>query len=150
MSRLTSPTGVPISHAVGTQSGQGYHAHLNAMVLYLRERMFAHGGRIEHLHAIFLDGDHNFLADRRIGSGDATRLALRMRTLFATALQLGSRALIVVHNHPSGDCRPSARDIASTRRIAAIAAALDIELLDHLIITPDHAYSIRAGGTLRW
>lgn len=139
---------MPIRPAVGTQSGQGYHAHLNAMLLHLRERMFTHGGRIEHLHAIFLDADHGFLADRQIGSGDAAGLALRMRTLFATALQLGSRALIVAHNHPSGDCRPSARDIVTTRRMAAIAAALDIELLDHLIITPNRAYSIRAGCAL--
>lgn len=120
------------------------------MLLYLRERIFAHGGGIEHLHAIFLDADHNFLADRRIGSGDVAGLALRMRTLFAMALQLGSHALIVVHNHPSGDCHPSACDIAATGRMAAIAAALDIELLDHLIITPDRAYSIRAGAALRW
>lgn len=148
MIRNTLPTGAPVPLVTGTRSGQRDHAHLNAMLLHLRERMFAHGGRIEHLHAIFLDADRGFLADRRIGSGDTAGMALRMRALFAMALKYGSRSLIVAHNHPSGDCRPSARDIAATRRMAAIAAALDIELLDHLIITPDSAYSMRAGRAL--
>lgn len=142
------PTGVPAPSKAGTQSGQRDHMHLNAMLLYLREQVFAHGGGVEHLHAIFLDADRGFLADRRIGSGDGTGLALRMRALFTMALQIGSRSLIIAHNHPSGDCRPSANDIAATRRMAAIAAALDIELLDHLIITPDRAYSMRVGRAL--
>lgn len=142
---LAPHTGVPDPFATGTQRD---HAHLNAMLLYLREKTLAHSGEAEHLHAIFLGVNRCFLSDRRVASGDAARLALRMRALFATALQLGSRSLIVAHNHPSGHCRPSAGDIAATRRMAAIAAALDIELLDHLIITPDRAYSMRAGGAL--
>ncbi|KUO54003.1 MAG: hypothetical protein APF82_08310 [Sphingomonadales bacterium BRH_c42] len=146
--RLAIPAGVPTPSTAGTQSGQRNHMHLNAMLLYLREQIFAHGGGNEHLHAIFLDADRGFLADRRIVSGNGTALALRMRALFTMALQIGSRSLIVAHNHPSGDCRPSVHDIAATRRMAAIAAALDIELLDHIIITPDRAYSMRAGGDL--
>ena len=123
-------------------------ARLNAMLLYLRDRFFDSDNAVEHLHAIFLDADRGFLADRRIGSGGRAGMALRMRALFAAALQLGSRSMIVVHNHPSGDCRPSSSDIAATKRMAAVAAALDIELLDHLIITPDRAYSMRAGSAL--
>lgn len=142
----------PISHPAPdpdlAQISLQERARLNAILLYLRDRIYAEGSEVEHLHAVFLGADRQYLADRCIGSGHRSGLALRMRSLFALALQLGSRSLIVAHNHPSGDCRPSPGDIAATRRMAAVAQALDIKLLDHLIITPDRAYSMRAGGAL--
>ena len=61
---------------------------------------------------------------------------------------MGARGLIVAHNHPSGDCRPSRSDILATHRLKEVAIALDIELIDHLILTENAVYSMRAGGDL--
>ena len=64
------------------------------------------------------------------------------------ALRLDARGIILAHNHPSGECRPSGCDIAATHQLAAVASALDIELIDHLIFTHEAVYSMRAGGLL--
>ena len=64
------------------------------------------------------------------------------------ALALGAAGFVLAHNHPSGDCRPSADDLAGTRQIAGIAEALELTLIDHLIVTRRCVYSMRAGGCL--
>jgi DNA repair protein RadC len=71
-----------------------------------------------------------------------------MRDVFAEALRLGASGMILAHNHPSGECRPSDNDIAATRRLAEVALALDVALIDHLIFTHEAVYSMRAGGLL--
>ncbi|MGN6495755.1 MAG: JAB domain-containing protein, partial [Tsuneonella sp.] len=55
---------------------------------------------------------------------------------------------LLAHNHPSGDCRPSEEDVAATRHLAAVGAALELELVDHVIVTRHRALSLRAGGYL--
>lgn len=75
-------------------------------------------------------------------------LSVRMRENFGEALRLDARELILAHNHPSGQCRPSSCDMTATRRLAEVARALDIVLIDHLILTDEAVYSMRAGGLL--
>ncbi|MEP5938061.1 MAG: JAB domain-containing protein [Erythrobacter sp.] len=118
------------------------------VIVYLRDLFAMSNPRREHFHAIFLDRSGHYLDDYTLQIGDAASLSIRMRELFSHALQLDARGLVIAHNHPSGHCQPSARDIASTREIVKFAKAVDIALLDHLIITPTRAYSMRAGGLL--
>ena len=73
---------------------------------------------------------------------------LRLRELFARGLSLGADGMIMAHNHPSGDCRPSSCDIEATLRIAELGKSLEIELIDHLIFTQKSVYSMRWGGEL--
>jgi DNA repair protein RadC len=80
--------------------------------------------------------------------GGLNVLFLRMRENFGEALRLDAHGLILAHNHPSGHCRPSSCDIIATRRLAEVARALDIVLIDHLILTDEAVYSMRAGGLL--
>jgi DNA repair protein RadC len=70
------------------------------------------------------------------------------REVVKRALELGASALILVHNHPSGDSTPSRTDIAMTREIAAAAKALKIELHDHLVIGRGNHSSFKALGLL--
>ncbi|GMN02119.1 JAB domain-containing protein [Erythrobacter sp. MTPC3] len=119
-----------------------------AMVKYLRNIVLRHGVWCEHFHAVFLDDQSRFLSDAGLGMGGQTALSLRMRELFGRALAVNASGLLIAHNHPSGDCKPSAHDIASTHRLIEIGKALDIELVDHLIITQRSVYSMRAGGDL--
>ncbi|KPP89484.1 JAB domain-containing protein [Erythrobacter sp. HL-111] len=123
-------------------------AHVAALIDHLRRSLIAAEGEEERFHAIFLDRSNAYLGDAGFGRGCGQALVLRMRCVFSRALELGTAGIVVAHNHPSGDCRPSATDIAATRRLGAVGAALDIELLDHLVITRRSVFSMRAGGLL--
>lgn len=119
-----------------------------AMIGYLRGIVLAPPAHRERGHAVFLDRRSAWLGDAPCGIGTMTTLTLRIRALLAEALRLDAAGIILAHSHPSGHCRPSGCDIAATRRLAEVAAALDIALIDHLIFTTDAVYSMRAGGLL--
>lgn len=102
----------------------------------------------ERFHVIFLDPRRAFLDDCVMAGGSSLHLPVRLRDLFSRALQIGAGGLILAHNHPSGDCRPSSNDIAATKRMIEIGEALEIAILDHLILTREKVYSMRAGGKL--
>ncbi len=111
---------------------------------YLRSRLG--GGTTERLHVIYGDAARGYLADETIVAGRPTRIEARLRPLIEHALSLGAAGFLLAHNHPSGICRPSADDIVGTRRIREIAAVLELELIDHLIVTRRSIYSMRTGG----
>jgi DNA repair protein RadC len=119
-----------------------------ALVAYLRGVVLAPPVVHERGHAIFLDAGSNWIGDAPCGIGTMTTLSLRMRALLGEALRHDAAGIILAHSHPSGHCRPSGCDIAATRRLAEVARALDIALVDHLIFTTDAVYSMRAGGLL--
>lgn len=119
-----------------------------AMIAYLRGILLAPPVRYERSHAIFVDAKRSWLGDAPCGIGTMGVLTLRMRALLGDALRHDAAGIILAHSHPSGHCRPSGCDIAATRRLAEVAGALDIKLVDHLIFTPDAVYSMRAGGLL--
>lgn len=119
-----------------------------AMIAYLRSLVLAPPAQYERGHAIFVDRHSAWLGDAPCGIGTMTTIAIRMRVLLGEALRLDAAGIILAHSHPSGHCRPSGCDIAATRRLADVARALDIALIDHLIFTTDAVYSMRAGGLL--
>jgi len=119
-----------------------------AMINYLRSMVLRPGRYSEQFHATFFDEEHTFLGDAPLGEGGGSTLSIRIREVLGRALELDAYGIILAHNHPSGQCRPSARDIEATQRLKHIAKALDVTLLDHLIFTHDAVYSMRAGGQL--
>ena len=125
------------------------HSHfIRSRIDFLRSAVLAPNGGKERFHAMFFDLAGLFARDERFGVGEQSKLHLPLRSLFTSALAHGARGMIVAHNHPSGDCRPSSRDETATARIAQIANALGIELIDHLIVTPRAVFSMRAGECL--
>jgi DNA repair protein RadC len=80
------------------------------------------------------------------GEADLTRIPLR--EIVADSLRLDARALILAHNHPSGDPRPSALDIDATSRLAGLGALIGLRLADHLIFARTGWTSFRAAGLL--
>lgn len=118
------------------------------MIGSLRKIVLAPPATRERGHAIFVDAHQAWLGHVAFGMGNMSTLSLRMRGLFGDGLRLRATGIILAHNHPSGLCRPSACDIAATRRLQDIGRALDIALIDHLIFTADAVYSMRAGGLL--
>jgi len=118
------------------------------IVGYIRARLLRPGEKRENIHAIFLDAQRRFLGEAHLPGESIGTFRIRLRDILAKALDCGAEGMIMAHNHPSGYCHPSRQDIEATRKLSKIARALDIELVDHLIITHDSAYSMRLGGKL--
>jgi DNA repair protein RadC len=81
-------------------------------------------------------------------SGQPADVGLPVRDILADALRLGSAAVIVAHNHPSGDARPSDADYRATRKLARAGEAIDLAVLDHLIFADLDCSSMRRMGLL--
>src|SRR3546814_8020610 len=90
---------------------------------------------IEVLRILFLDGARRLLADEQLQHGTLAQLAIYPRTIFRRALELNAAAIILIHNHPSGDARPSDEDIAVTRKLDQIGRALAVEIFEHIVVT---------------
>lgn len=108
-------------------------------------RLAATGG--EQLAVAYLDDAGNLLA-LDVGAAVAASVALPIRAIIARTLTLDAVGLVLAHNHPSGDPRPSMADIAATRRLARACEALDIRLHDHLIFAGMDCTSFRLEGLL--
>ena len=80
--------------------------------------------------------------------GDETGVEFPLREIIVDAAQHGSAGLVLAHNHPSGDARPSDSDCRATRRLAAAAEALDCTVLDHLVFAGTECASFRRMGLL--
>lgn len=88
----------------------------------------------EHMIATFLDEDYRILGTNLISTGTLNASIVHPRDVFRDALALNSSYFLLAHNHPSGDLRPSGEDINITRRIRAAGQALNIKLVDHIIV----------------
>ncbi|WP_434616648.1 RadC family protein [Tabrizicola sp. M-4] len=98
----------------------------------------------EHFRILFLDRKNVLIADEEQAKGTVDHVPVYPREVVKRALELGSSAVILVHNHPSGDPTPSAADIDMTRQVARACAVLGITLHDHLIIGKDREVSLRS------
>lgn len=98
----------------------------------------------EHFRILFLDRKNVLIADEEQAKGTVDHVPVYPREVVKRALELGSSALILVHNHPSGDPTPSTADIDMTRQIAQACNVLGIALHDHLIIGKNREVSLRA------
>jgi len=115
------------------------------------EQLYAElGGRgREMLYALYLNRRKALVGARLLTAGNEAHTIVDPRQVFRPAVRSGACAVIVAHNHPSGDPSPSAQDLAVTRRLAEAGALLGIELLDHLIIGAGTYTSLAEQGLLR-
>ena len=97
---------------------------------------------------LFLDTKNALIADEAQGDGTVNRLAVFPREVVKRALDLGASAIILAHNHPSGDPTPSDVDISTTRAIIDAAAPLGIAVHDHIVVSRSRHTSLRASGLL--
>jgi DNA repair protein RadC len=102
----------------------------------------------EEFRVLFLDRRNVLVADEVQSKGTVDHTPVYPREIVKRALELGASALILVHNHPSGDPTPSRADIEMTREVAAAARALKIALHDHLVIGRSGHASFKALGLL--
>ena len=88
----------------------------------------------EEMRVILLDTRNHVLDIVTVAHGSLNSAQMRVGEIFTPAIRLNAAALIAVHNHPSGDLKPSPNDVAITRAMLVAGKLLDIEILDHLII----------------
>lgn len=102
----------------------------------------------EQFRVLFLDRKNVLIADEEQAQGTVDHVPVYPREVVKRALELNASALILVHNHPSGDPTPSEADISMTHQIELAAQALSITLHDHLIIGKSRELSFRAEGLI--
>lgn len=113
---------------------------------YLRADM-AHL-KTERVRTLFLDTKNRLIRDEVASEGSIDQAAIYTREVIRRALDLGAAAVILVHNHPSGDSAPSRQDITMTREIMEAGKRLSIAVHDHIIIGRDGHSSMRSMGLL--
>ncbi len=104
--------------------------------------------KVEQFRVLFLDNRNRLLADVPQGTGTVKHTPVYPREVVKRALELNSTAIILVHNHPSGDPSPSDEDIAMTQEIKKSASALAVVLHDHVIVGNGRWLSFRKAGLL--
>ena len=116
----------------------------NALLSYVRVAM-AHEGR-EQFRVLFLDKKNQLIADQVMNHGTVDHAPVYPREIMRRALELSASAVILVHNHPSGDPTPSSADIDMTRQVVEAGRPLRITVHDHLVVGRDGVASFKALG----
>lgn len=104
------------------------------------------GKREEVVYLLCLDAKCRFLGCREVGRGSVNSANVPIRRIVEIALGLNATSVILAHNHPSGDARPSPEDIGTTRRVAAALNMVDVILVDHIIVADDDYVSLVQSG----
>lgn len=117
-----------------------------AVMDYCRATM-AHSD-VEEVGVFYLDRKNHLIADEQHSRGTVDHAPFYPREVIKRALEMSASALVVVHNHPSGDPTPSTGDIALTRQLGEASKMMGLTLHDHIIITPSGEVSFRAEGLI--
>jgi DNA repair protein RadC len=125
--KISSPTKITIDNAKDTF----------AQVAALRDK------KQEHLIALFLNARNELLAKETIAVGTLTANLISPREIFTRALDHLAASVVLAHNHPSGDPKPSEEDIRITEKLIAAGKVMDVTLFDHLIVSTDGYFSMR-------
>jgi DNA repair protein RadC len=102
----------------------------------------------EQFRVLFLNNKLKLIADEMMGDGTIDHAPVYPREIARRALELSAVAVILVHNHPSGDPKPSGQDIAMTRKIIDSLRAIEIEVHDHIIVGAEGLVSMKAIGLI--
>ncbi|MDB5444154.1 MAG: repair protein [Phenylobacterium sp.] len=118
----------------------------SALVAYVKTAL-AHEAR-EQFRVLFLDKKNQLIADEVMNRGTVDHAPVYPREIMRRALELAASAVILVHNHPSGDPTPSAADVDMTRQVIEAARSLRIAVHDHLVVGRDGVASFKALGLI--
>ena len=102
----------------------------------------------EVVYLVMLDAKNQIINEKILSLGTITMSLVSPREVFLLALEYNAVSIILLHNHPSGDCNASREDIIITKRIAEIGKTLEIPLLDHIIIGDNKYTSLKENNTI--
>jgi DNA repair protein RadC len=98
----------------------------------------------ESFHVLYLDNSSKMLKCSCVGKGGITNAPVDIRIILREALELGATQIILCHNHPSGNLKPSAADVSITEKIKKAAKLMDLNVLDHIIVSKVGFCSVEA------
>ncbi len=104
------------------------------------------GASREQFRVLFLDKKNQLISDEVMNEGTVDHAPVYPREVVRRALELAASAVILAHNHPSGDPTPSSADVAMTRQVADAAKALGLTVHDHIVVGRDGVASLKALG----
>ena len=134
-----------LSVAASCEFGRRRNLHNNALILHPSDIIpFVRSYSIypkEHFLCVTLNGGHEIIEIHVVSIGTVNRALVHPREVFSQALIDNASAVIVAHNHPSGNCEPSREDIETTKILYDCSQVLGIELLDHVIFDKSSYYS---------
>lgn len=107
---------------------------------------FFRGRRNETVFLLSLDAKRKVISCRQVGEGDINCASISIRRVVQMALEAGATSVLLAHNHPSGLAVPSGDDIQTTRRLAAALSAVEIPLVDHIVVADDDYVSMVQSG----
>ena len=151
---LTDPTIAALKIAEATalrlletrMEGRPVISSWDALGDYLHAAM-AHS-RIEEVRVLFLNAKNMLMANEALWQGSVDEASVHVREVIARAIALGATALIIVHNHPSGDPTPSQQDIRLTRDLVEAGRHMKVTVHDHVIVGAQGRTSMRAMGLI--
>ena len=126
--------------------GQPILSSWDALGDYLHAAM-AHS-RVEEVRILFLNARNMLLANEALWQGSVDEASVHVREVIARAIALGATALIIVHNHPSGDPSPSSQDIRLTKDLVEAGRHMKVTVHDHVIVGAQGRTSMRAMGLI--
>lgn len=149
MNKLFSIKEIDISYSYGTAKAERetIHSSLDAKNIFVS----AFGATLEYKESFFvlvLNNSNDILGIKKISEGGITATIVDVRLIFQTVLKAHGTAFIICHNHPSGKLQPSQADKNITAKIKEGAKVLDLNLLDHLIVTAESYLSFADDGIL--
>lgn len=110
---------------------------------------FFHGRRNEMVFLLCLDSKCKVLCCKQVGEGSVNSAGVSVRRIVEVALAMNASSVVLAHNHPSGLALPSGEDVVTTRRIATALDAVDICLVDHIVVADDDYVSLAQSGYYR-
>ena len=110
---------------------------------------FFYGRKHETVFLLCLDAKCKVLACEKVGQGSINSASISIRQIVETALKCNASAVMLAHNHPSGLAIPSGEDIQTTRRVAMALDAVEIELVDHIVVADNDWVSLAQSGLYR-
>lgn len=107
---------------------------------------FFYGQRVENIYLLCLDAKCMVLGCKKVGEGSVNSAGLSIRKIVEMALAANASAVVLAHNHPSGLAIPSDEDILTTRKVAAALSAVDVQLVDHIVVADNDYVSMVQSG----
>jgi DNA repair protein RadC len=104
--------------------------------------------RVEEVRILFLNAKNRLIANEALWQGSVDEASVHVREVIARAIALGATAIIIVHNHPSGDPTPSSQDIRLTRDLIDAGRHMKVTVHDHVIVGAGGRTSMKAAGLI--
>ncbi|MEE3411804.1 MAG: DNA repair protein RadC [Treponema sp.] len=145
--------GKAMAVAAAIEYGRRKASHLNAVINqpqdllpFIKQYAFKSS---EHFIAVSLSGAREIISQKIVALGNSNSAIINPREVFFDAVQARASAVILAHNHPSGNVSPSQDDIETTKRLCEAADLLGISVLDHIIITKNEYFSFKEHNMLK-